>query len=155
MSNAADHQQPASPGDIASFLASPWLWLTIVVTGVLAFKTWDAEVAAIYALTPEWFTPIGAIISAIGFVTTALVLSRHPLAPLAFFALACLFFLPATLFTVFQGIGAADLPFSASVKAVWGAIFVAAPWVSAVAALADIDTATRMRPDATKKKEIE
>jgi hypothetical protein len=135
VNHTTKHQQPATAADIVSFLATPWLWLTLAVLGVTAYKAWDAEVTALHALTPDWFMPAGVVTAAIGIVVTGVLIRNPEAAPFAFSELACLVFLPVALFAVLQVGGMTDLP--AFLKTFWGAVFVAAPWLGVLGAWDD------------------
>jgi hypothetical protein len=127
--------QPASLANFASFPVSPWVWLTIIAFGVTAYKGWNAEVTGLAVLTPEWFMPMGAIAAAVGIVLTGTLIARREAAAFGFLALAVMVFLPIVMLGMLQMTGSTVLP--ASVKTVWGVLFVVAPWIAAGAAWDD------------------
>lgn len=132
--NTNTKEQPASMIDIAGFLVSPWLWLTIVMIAIGGYKAWNAELEGLAALTPSWFMPGGTIGAALGILASVGLLVRGEHAPIRLATTALVAFTPAVLFVVLDASG---MPLAASFKTVLGILFVAGPWIGVIAARMD------------------
>jgi uncharacterized membrane protein len=132
--NNKTQDQPASLADIAKSFVSPWVWISIFMVAVLAYKSWRAELAGLAALTPGWFVPIGAIVAAIGLLVLAVTVSRgeHVFFRITFTAFAA--FIPAVLFVMLGTTGETLPEFG---KTLLGILFLAGPWASVITAQLD------------------
>jgi uncharacterized membrane protein YozB (DUF420 family) len=130
--------QPASLLDIARFLTSPWVMLTIVVSIVYLGIVARVEAIALQTMTAPWFVPYGAVFAAVGLLASVFFIRRGPHAAMRLAGLAALAFAPAFLFMFVQG---EVEPLTASAKAMLGGLFTVAPWIVLFGALMDRRTA--------------
>lgn len=134
MTTRNSKDQPASLLDVANFVTSPWVLLTIVFAVMFLALAARAEAEAFYAMTPAWFVPYGAIIGAIGLVASVFVVRGGPHAAMRLAGLALLAFAPGFMFLILQGETEA---MSVSAKTALGVLFSAAPWITLIGAMVD------------------
>jgi hypothetical protein len=133
MKNTTKHEpdEPASLADIASFVFSPWVALSLITIVVVMSMGWRADVAGVYALTPAWFVPYGAVAAAIGMLVSAMLALRQKGAATRLLALLMVFFVPGVCYAVIE---AGESSFSAAFKLWMGLLFMIWPWFIAASA---------------------
>lgn len=126
--------QRLTPTDVAKFVTSPWVLLTLVLTVAFIGVALRVQGEALLGLTPSWFLPYGAAVGAVGLFALVVVILKGPNAALRLTGLAFVAFVPAVLFMFFSM--GTTTP-SAAVKTVFGITFAAAPWFALIERLAD------------------
>ncbi|MDM8356568.1 hypothetical protein [Pandoraea communis] len=126
--------QRLTPTDIAKFVTSPWILLTLVVAIVFIRAAMRVQGEALLGLTPSWFFPYGAAVAAVGLFALVAVILKGPNAALRLTGLAFVAFVPAVLFMFFSM--GTTTP-SVTVKTVFGITFAAAPWLALIEKFAD------------------
>ncbi|CAB3754953.1 hypothetical protein LMG29542_02501 [Paraburkholderia humisilvae] len=123
--------QPAPIADIASFLTSPSVLLTVFAAVLLLAITARAEAAALSALTPAWFMPAGAAVAGLGLVATAVFLVYRSASAMHFLGLFTIALAPAIVWALFAGDMAAVGVITGSQKLTLGIMFATIPWLLA------------------------
>lgn len=133
MKSTTKHEpdEPTSLVDVASFVVSPWVAMSIITIVVVMSLGWGADVAGAYALTPVWFVPYGAPVAALGMLVSAALALRQKGAAMRLLALLMVFFSPGVCYAVIE---AGEISFSAAFKFWMGLLFMIWPWVIAASA---------------------